>query len=92
MSPFQAGVGLLARNLQLPVVPLRIDGLFELKQEGKMFSRPGTVSVSIGEPVRFDPQTDPVTIARDLERHAEAGKQSGCSLVEPDRIVEDPEK
>ncbi len=67
MSPFQAGVGLLTRNLQLPVVPVRIDGLFELKQEGRMFSRPGTVRVSVGQPLRFDPQTDPATIARKLE-------------------------
>lgn len=75
MSPFQAGVGLLTRNLQLPVVPVRIDGLFELKQKGRMFSRPGTVGVSIGEPLRFDPQADPATIARDLElRMSELGK------------------
>ena len=75
MSPFQAGVGLLTRNLQLPVVPVRIDGLFELKQKGRMISRPGTVRVSIGEPLRFDPQADPATIARDLElRMSELGK------------------
>jgi long-chain acyl-CoA synthetase len=68
MSPFQAGVGLLARNLQLPVVPLRIDGLYELKQKGRKFSRPGTVTVTIGKAMRFDPQTDPVEIARKLEQ------------------------
>jgi long-chain acyl-CoA synthetase len=67
MSPFQAGVGLLARNLQLPIVPVRIDGLFELKQTGRKFSRPGSVTVSIGRALRFDPQTDPATIAHDLE-------------------------
>jgi long-chain acyl-CoA synthetase len=68
MSPFQAGVGLLTRNLQLPVVPVRIDGLFELKQKGRKFSRAGSVTVSIGRALRFDPQTDPVTIAHDLEK------------------------
>ena len=67
MSSFQAGVGLLTRNLQLPVVPVRIDGLFELKQKSRKFSPPGTVTVSIGQALRFDPQTDPVAIARDLE-------------------------
>lgn len=77
MSPFQAGVGLLTRNLQLPVVPIRIDGLFDLKQEGRMFAHPGTVSVTIGQPLRFDPETDAMTIAHDLElRMGELGKDS----------------
>ena len=69
LSPFQAGVGLLTRNLQLPVVHVRIDGLFELKQKGRKFSLPGAVTVTIGRALRFDPQTDPAAIARDLEHH-----------------------
>ena len=35
MRPFRAGVGLLANNLAIPVVPMRIDGLFELKKAKK---------------------------------------------------------
>jgi long-chain acyl-CoA synthetase len=68
LAPFQAGVGLLARKLDLPVVPVRIDGLFELKQKRKKLARPGTVRVRIGAPVRFEPNIDPESIARDLER------------------------
>ncbi len=30
-SPFRSGVGMLAQKLNIPVVPLRIDGLFDLK-------------------------------------------------------------
>ena len=67
LSPFRAGVGILANNLNLPVVPIRIDGLFELKQKGKKIARPGTVKVTIGPAVRYQPGTDPVLIARDLE-------------------------
>jgi long-chain acyl-CoA synthetase len=68
LGPFRAGIGLLAADLGLPVVPVRIDGLYELKKAGRRFARPGTVRVSIGEPIRFDPATDPVEIARDLEK------------------------
>ena len=31
MFPFRAGVGLLANNLKIPIVPMRIDGVFELR-------------------------------------------------------------
>jgi long-chain acyl-CoA synthetase len=67
LSPFQAGIGLLAANLSIPVVPIRIDGLFEVKKARKKLARPGTVSVSIGSAVRFEAGTDPLKIAKDLE-------------------------
>src|SRR5205807_1747738 len=35
IRPFRSGIGLLANNLGIPIVPLRIKGLFELKQAGK---------------------------------------------------------
>jgi long-chain acyl-CoA synthetase len=67
LSPFRAGVGLLATNLNIPVVPIRIDGLYELKKAGKRFARPGVVTVTIGTAVRFDAGDDPSKIAQDLE-------------------------
>ena len=48
MRPFRAGVGLLANNLAIPVVPMRIDGLFELKKAKKKFALPGEIQVKIG--------------------------------------------
>ena len=68
VAPFRAGIGLLATRLRLPVVPVRLDGLFELKQEGKRWARPGEIRVTIGAPVSF-PETDAAEeIARELER------------------------
>ena len=40
MNPFRSGIGLLAENLGIPVLPMRIDGLFEIKQAGKKFAPP----------------------------------------------------
>ncbi len=71
MSPFRAGIGLLAMNLKLPVVPIRIDGLFELQKAGKKFSRPGSVTVTIGPALRFDSETDPLKIAEILVTNME---------------------
>jgi long-chain acyl-CoA synthetase len=71
LRPFRAGVGLLANNLGIPVVPMRIDGLFELKKARKKFARPGQVRVKIGVPVRFSPESDPVWIAGELQKKVE---------------------
>jgi len=66
MNPFMPGTGLLIQKLDAPVVPIRIDGLWELKKAGRHFAWPGEVSVIIGQPVTYSPQEDPQTIAADL--------------------------
>jgi long-chain acyl-CoA synthetase len=71
LTRFRAGVGLLAKNLNIPIVPIRIDGLYELKIAGKKLSRPGSVRVTIGSALRFDSEIDPEKIARVLETNME---------------------
>jgi long-chain acyl-CoA synthetase len=72
MHPFRAGIGLLAANLGIPVLPMRIDGLFEVKQAGKKFAKPYTITVRIGEPIRFPQGSDPQEIAAKLQQAVEA--------------------
>lgn len=67
MSPFKSGIGLLATHLNLPVVPMRIDGLFPFKIAKKHYVPPGAVQVRIGEPVRFNAEDDAEAIARRLQ-------------------------
>jgi long-chain acyl-CoA synthetase len=67
MLPFRAGAGLLAKNLDIPVLPMRIDGLFEIKKVGKRFARPWQIQVKIGPPVQFPQDSDPAAIARELQ-------------------------
>ena len=67
MNPFRSGIGLLVRNLRIPVVPMRIDGLFELKQAGRKMARPYQVKVKIGLPLRFNPQDEPDQIVAQLQ-------------------------
>ncbi len=71
MLPFRAGIGLLAQNLGLPVLPMRIDGLFEVKQAGRKFAAPWKIRVRIGEPIRFQPEADPERIAAELQKAVE---------------------
>lgn len=72
LNPFRAGVGLLAKNLGIPVLPMRIHGLFEVKQAGKKFAAPGKISVRIGKPMQFSAESDPEQIARSLQNSVEA--------------------
>jgi long-chain acyl-CoA synthetase len=67
MAPFRNGIGILANSLGLPVVPVRIDGLYELKSEKRAFAGPGKVSVRMGEPVRLPAGTPAEVIAAKLE-------------------------
>jgi long-chain acyl-CoA synthetase len=71
MCPFRAGIGLLAGNLGIPVLPMRIDGLFEVKNAGWRFAAPWKISVRIGEPMTFAAGTDPQEIAAKLQRAVE---------------------
>jgi long-chain acyl-CoA synthetase len=68
---FRAGIGLLANNLGVPVLPMRILGLFEVKQGGKRFTAPWKIRVRIGHPMNFAPGTDPEKIAAELQRRVE---------------------
>ena len=68
LGPFQLGVGLLATRLGVPVIPVQIDGLYELRVAGRRWAHPGQVRVTIGPPMRVDLNTDPVAVAQDLER------------------------
>lgn len=67
VAPFRAGVGLLVKKLNLPVVPLRIDGLFELKQAGRWAAPPGKVKITVGSPIEFEAEADPERMACQLQ-------------------------
>jgi long-chain acyl-CoA synthetase len=71
LRPFRTGVGLLANNLRIPILPMRIDGLFELKRARKRIARPGTIQIRIGKPVKFAEETPPEEIARALQKIVE---------------------
>ena len=71
INPFRAGIGLLANNLGIPVLPVRIVGLFEVKQAGKKFAGPGTIVVRIGRPLTFDTGSDSKRVTMELQKAVE---------------------
>jgi long-chain acyl-CoA synthetase len=67
MASFQSGIGLLAENLRIPIIPMRLDGVWQMKREHRRLARHGEISVRVGAPVTFPADTPPDTIARTLE-------------------------
>jgi long-chain acyl-CoA synthetase len=72
IGKFSSGIGLLANNLRIPILPMRIDGLFELKKARRRLAAPGEIQVRIGKPLQFAPETDPEEIAVALQRAVES--------------------
>jgi long-chain acyl-CoA synthetase len=69
MLPFQHGIGILATHLETAIVPVRIDGLYELKAKGRrFFALPNTVSVSFGELMTINEDENAADVANKLER------------------------
>lgn len=67
LAPFQGGIGLLAENLGLPVVPMRLDGVWQMKREHRRMARCGAITIHVGAPVSFPRGTDPGDFARTLQ-------------------------
>jgi long-chain acyl-CoA synthetase len=67
MAPFQSGIGLLAENLGLPIIPMRLDGVWQMKRERRRLAHFGEITVRIGAPIVFPQDTPPEEIARQLE-------------------------
>ncbi|MDZ7638146.1 MAG: AMP-binding protein [Bryobacterales bacterium] len=68
LLPFQQGIGILAKELGLPVVPLRLKGIHELREQGRIFALRGEVTIHVGQPLRFHPSDEAAAIALRLEQ------------------------
>lgn len=67
MAAFQSGIGLLTENLALPIVPMRLDGVWQMKRERRRLAHFGEITVHIGSPVFFPKETAAGEIAKQLE-------------------------
>jgi long-chain acyl-CoA synthetase len=53
MQPFQLGLGIMVKELGIPVVPIRISGTEKVLPPGAGFPKKGLVTVTFGKPLRF---------------------------------------
>ncbi|HYN09423.1 MAG TPA: AMP-binding protein [Vicinamibacterales bacterium] len=53
-SPFRPGVGMIASRLDLPVVPIRIEGLDKVLHSSMRWPKRGPVRIAFGAPLRLE--------------------------------------
>jgi long-chain acyl-CoA synthetase len=53
LQPFQLGLGLMVKELEIPVVPIKISGTGQILPPGAKFPKRGPVTVTFGEPLQF---------------------------------------
>jgi long-chain acyl-CoA synthetase len=72
LAAFRPGIGLLVRQSNVPVLPVAIRGLGELKAKGRGWFRSGKVEVRVGQPIRFSPSDSEADITERL--HTEVAR------------------
>ncbi len=70
MHPFQLGLGIMVKELGIPVVPIKISGTYQVLPHGASFPKPGKVTVTFGEPLRFRSE-EPAEIVETARRAVE---------------------
>ena len=69
MFPFKNGIGMLVQEMKVPVVPIKIAGMYELynihDRFPKHFNYP--VTVKFGKPLYFDSESIP-SISKKIEK------------------------
>ena len=66
IRPFRGGIGMIASRLQIPVVPVRMEGVDRVLHTTWKMARPGRCSVTFGAPMRLNGD-DYAALARQVE-------------------------
>ena len=59
MHGFHLGLGIMVKEVGIPVVPIKISGTFQVFPHGAVFPKRGKVTVTFGEPLRFRSEESP---------------------------------
>jgi long-chain acyl-CoA synthetase len=67
IKPFRGGIGMMAARLDVPVVPVRLDGVDRVLHMKARMATPGPVRVAFGAPIRLHGE-DYAALAAEVER------------------------
>jgi len=67
LQPFRPGIGLLAQQSQVPILPIALVGLGELRQRTLAWFRSGRLEIRLGAPIPPNPASPPEQLTRKLE-------------------------
>jgi len=59
LQTFRSGIGLLAQQAEVDVLPVALVGFDQALQRGKRWFHAGLVTVRVGDPIPYDPQSSP---------------------------------
>jgi long-chain acyl-CoA synthetase len=71
IKPFRGGIGMIASRLDVPVVPVHIEGLDRVLPPHWSMARPGRVRIAFGSPMRLRGE-DYAALARQVEAQVRA--------------------
>jgi long-chain acyl-CoA synthetase len=71
ITTFLGGIGMIGSRLELPIVPVRIDGVHRILHVKDKMARPGRVRVAFGAPMRLRGD-DYAALARQVEEAVRA--------------------
>ncbi|HSL22824.1 MAG TPA: AMP-binding protein [Vicinamibacterales bacterium] len=71
IAPFRPGVGIMASRLNVPVVPVRLEGVDKVLHQTWKLARPGRVRVAFGPPLQLEGE-DYAALARQVEETVRA--------------------
>ncbi|HYV86591.1 MAG TPA: AMP-binding protein [Patescibacteria group bacterium] len=72
MQAFRPGIGVFARELRAPVIPVRVEGTSRVLPDDAWWPRRGRTSLVIGAPMSIEPDADAAEVTRRLEASVRA--------------------
>jgi len=87
MAKFRPGIGLLAKQSGVAVLPMALRGLGELREKRLGWFRSGKIEVSVGVPIHFSPLESEATITARLQAEVEKLLNKEGSSVEDELPV-----
>jgi long-chain acyl-CoA synthetase len=79
MLRFRPGIGMMAVQLRVPIVPIHIEGLFEVYPIDASWPKRGPVRLTIGKPMEFPPDAKYEDVAMSLQTTISQLRASGAS-------------
>ncbi len=67
LQPFQPGIGLMALRLHAPIVPLHLEGMFEIMSLHDSWPKAGPARLKIGKPLTAEAGEDYIAFTKRLE-------------------------
>jgi len=67
LLPFRSGIGLLAQEAEAAVLPVALVGIDRILQTDRRWFHSARITVRVGEPIAYDPQSTPEHTTRKLQ-------------------------